>query len=299
MYFQTFQLPNESQEHDIICYYETRNIHTSYYPLGIFPPKQLKQITFELITIFCGDNGSGKTTLLNVIAEQLQARRKTIIDKGSYFHHYVESCHAKCDNETLKEIKMITSDDVFDSLSDIRSFNTEVNQEKELLSQQYRKAKYHDPNKRFQSYKELKDTCDARRQTMSKYIRGRLNSQTIPEFSNGETALTFWQREIREDGLYLLDEPENSLSAENQLRLKQYIEDSVRFYHCQFIIATHSPFLLNLKQAKIYDLDVTPVTTKNWTDVQNVKVYYQFFAEKQNEFEKKEETNNGKVSKRF
>ena len=29
-------------------------------------------------------------------------------------------------------------------------------------------------------------------------------------------------------------------------KLKKFIEDSVRFYNCQFIISTHSPFLLNL-----------------------------------------------------
>jgi hypothetical protein len=29
---------------------------------------------------------------------------------------------------------------------------------------------------------------------------------------------------------------------EDVLKLKKYIEDSVRFYNCQFIISTHSPF---------------------------------------------------------
>ena len=40
--------------------------------------------------------------------------------------------------------------------------------------------------------------------------------------------------------LYLLDEPENSLSAELQLDLLKFIENSARFYNCQFIISTHS-----------------------------------------------------------
>ena len=61
---------------------------------------------------------------------------------------------------------------------------------------------------------------------------------------------------------YLLDEPENSLSAENQLKLKQFIEDSARFYNCQFIISTHSPFILSLTDALIYDLDSNPVVSK-------------------------------------
>ena len=34
----------------------------------------------------------------------------------------------------------------------------------------------------------------------------------------------FWQQEIEENAIYILDEPENSLSAENQLKLKQFID---------------------------------------------------------------------------
>ena len=63
---------------------------------------------------------------------------------------------------------------------------------------------------------------------MSKYIRDRLVNNNIVESSNGESALMFWEKEIEEDSIYILDEPENSLSAENQLKLKKYIEDSVR-----------------------------------------------------------------------
>ena len=77
---------------------------------------------------------------------------------------------------------------------------------------------------------------------MSKYVRERIGANNIISQSNGETALTFWQNEIKENSIYILDEPENSLSAVNQLKLKKFIEDSARFYGCQFIISTHSPF---------------------------------------------------------
>ena len=86
------------------------------------------------------------------------------------------------------------------------------------------------------------------------------------------------------EGLYLLDEPENSLSPENQLKLKRLIEDSVRYFGCQFIISTHSPFLLSMKGAKIYDMDENPVDLKRWTEVKNVKTYFEFFEEHRNEF---------------
>lgn len=67
---------------------------------------------------------------------------------------------------------------------------------------------------------------------------------------------------IKENVLYLLVEPENSLSAALQMKLKSFLEDSARFYHCQFIISTHSPFLLSMQGAKIYDLDSDPIGVK-------------------------------------
>jgi len=42
--------------------------------------------------------------------------------------------------------------------------------------------------------------------------------------------------------------------------------------------------LLSLKDALIYDLDETPVVTKKWTELENVKVYYNFFKEYENDF---------------
>ena len=121
--------------------------------------------------------------------------------------------------------------------------------------------------------------------TVSKHVRIRLRSNNIIQESNGETALEFWQNEIEDNALYIIDEPENSLSAANQLKLKTFIEESARFYNSQFIIATHSPFLLAIDGAKIYDLDSVPVKTRRWTDLENIKVYNQFFLDHSDNFE--------------
>ena len=60
---------------------------------------------------------------------------------------------------------------------------------------------------------------------------------------------------MQPDALYLLDEPEVSLSPQNQARLADEIIKYARFLGCQFLIASHSPFLLGTLQGKIYDLD--------------------------------------------
>ena len=86
--------------------------------------------------------------------------------------------------------------------------------------------------------------------------------------------------------MYILDEPENSLSPEKQIKLTEFLIDSARFYNCQFVIATHSPFILSMKGAKIYDLDEDRVDVKKWTELENVRTYYEFFKKHGPEFEK-------------
>ncbi len=283
IYLKKFALLDEYQEHNLMSFEEKRQIFNSNYPIHLFSKKDFKNITFDNITIFYGGNGSGKTTLLNIISKKLKSIRKTEVEKGTYFDLYVQECKYEMSFENPMEIKVISSDDVFDSLLDIRSINANVNRKKEYLSKEYLSNKNAN-NNLWESYEEIKNKRDAVLKTESSYIRERLVNNNIIEYSNGESALMFWEREINESGLYILDEPENSLSAENQIKLKKFIEDSTRFYNCQFIISTHSPFLLNLSDALIYNLDEIPVKTEKWTELPNVLIYYNFFKEHENEF---------------
>ena len=102
--------------------------------------------------------------------------------------------------------------------------------------------------------------------------------------SNGETAMKFFVDRIGENALYLLDEPENSLSIKLQTELANFIYDSARFFGCQFIIASHSPIFLSMKNARIYNLDSVPVKTCDWTELENVRAYFDFFEQHRSEF---------------
>ncbi len=290
IYLKSFGLLNEKDENEIM-FNQSLNIHKNLYPLNIFPQKQFEKIEFEPITIFYGGNGSGKTTLLNIISEAVRANKRNIDKKSEIFETYIESISNQCELIHLsdcKSIKFIASDDVFDYLLDIKAINSNVNRRTRELVEEYYERKY-TPTSNYDSaideYEDIKKSVDARRMTASKYIRTRLRNNNIVQESNGETALDFWQNEIDEYSLYIIDEPENSLSAENQLKLKKFIEESARFYNCQFIIATHSPFLLALEEAKIYDLDSIPVATKKWTELENVRVYKDFFFDHKDDFE--------------
>ena len=282
IYLESFKLLYNIREDRFMEY--RKNIFNSSYPLGIFTSKQFELIEFAPITIFYGTNGSGKTTLLNIISNKLNATRKNVVNKGEIFNDYSNSCTSNFVNGNYKEIKMISSDDIFDYLLDIRAINDNVNRRKEVLGDEYHNSNYIQGESVLAQYEELKKKADSISMTQSKYIRTRLKNNNIIEQSNGESALEYWEKEIDENSIYLLDEPENSLSAENQLKLAKFIEESVRFYNCQFIISTHSPFLLSLSNARIYDLDEVPVKVKKWTNLKNVRVYYNFFLDNQKEF---------------
>ena len=249
----------------------------SGYPFHIYLQKQLYTIEFEPITIFYGDNGSGKSTLLNIITETINTnkqiiQRKNSLVKSDYFDMYISQC--KYYEDTIIPIgsKMICSEDIFQNILYKREENQKKNYKREKLAEEYTKFKYNPVD--YSSLENLSLSVETRSKTQNKFIKSRVESNRL-EFSNGQTSLDFFDKEMEEEHLYLLDEPENSLSPKFQLELIQLISDLSRFFKCQFIIATHSPFILSIP--KIYDLDSVPVSTKKWYELENMKIYYNFF----------------------
>lgn len=284
IFLKDLEIPSRIKE-ELFVNFQTITCFNSNYPFNIFPKTNLEKFTFKNITILYGGNGSGKSTLLNIIAEKINAGRKQPFNRSFLFDSYLKLCSYNIDRENLDEIKIITSDDVFDYLFDVRSINTQIDKKRASLFEEYQTHKYAaSKNYTLDDYEELKKTVDSRNKTMSSYTRERLVN-SIVEKSNGESALMYFQKEIKDNSLYILDEPENSLSASSQLKLLKFIEDSARFFNCQFIISTHSPFILSLKDAVIYDLDDNNGKHKSWTELDNVKIYYNFFKERAKEFE--------------
>lgn len=99
------------------------------------------------------------------------------------------------------------------------------------------------------------------------------------KYSNGETAMQVFEEYIVPGGLYLLDEPEASLSPKKQLELAAKITEAARFFDCQFLISTHSPLLLGGLEGTIYDMDQKNMLPKKWTELENIRVMAEFFSE--------------------
>lgn len=283
IYLEHFIFPDSEEEFDFFMSVR-RTCHDSYYPFQILSQRKFRRIDFEPVTILYGGNGSGKTTALNVIAQKLSVKRESAYNRSSFFEEYLGMCHMKLAGALPEESSIITSDDVFDYMLNIRALNEGIDQKREDLFQEYLDVKYADFTlSSMEDYEQLKKVNQVRSKSQSKFVRSSLMGN-VKEQSNGESAFFYFSQKIKEHALYLLDEPENSLSASNQLKLMEFIEDSARFFGCQFIIATHSPFLLSMHGAKIYDMDEAAVDIKPWTALENVRIFYDFFQKHQDEF---------------
>jgi len=290
VYLEKFNLASADAEDGFVLSYPYQlemqcYSHENVYPFKLFVKKGLESLSFEPITILYGGNGSGKSTLLNVIAQKLSLDRSAPFNNTPYFEDYLRFCSYSISKSIPEKSKLIASDDVFDLLLDTRAINEGVERRRQELFEEY-KEHYENPYqlRSLEDIEEFKERYEAKRKTKSVYVSRRLPKE-IQTRSNGESAFAYFTGEIKEDALYLLDEPENSLSAELQIRLASFLEESARFYGCQFIISTHSPFLLSMKGAAVYDLDKAPVGRVRWTELENVRAYRDFFEAHRDEFE--------------
>lgn len=284
IYLSHFEFPDGDREFDFLLAIK-RKCYDTFYPFQVLSKHALHMLDFEPVTILYGGNGSGKTTALNVIAEKLGLDRDTLYNRSNFFEDYTRLCSYETEQEIPKESRIITSDDVFDFMLNLRSINDGIDTKREDLFDEYLNAKYSKfQMKSLDDYEQLKKVTMVRSNTQSKYVRKNL-MDNVREHSNGESAFIYFADKIKEKALYLLDEPENSLSPARQQELLKFIEDSARFFGCQFIISTHSPFLLSMKGAKIYDMDEDVVDVKHWSELPNVRIYYDFFKKHEKEFE--------------
>ena len=239
------------------------------YPYRILCSKVLDVISFSPVTIFYGSNGSGKSTLLNVIAEKIALQHKTKGNSSLYFNEFIENCAFETATKNEKPLKIpfdsrfIRSEDIMEAI--VRLRKEAVKAEDAIKSLQSKVATNEDGTQyNLIGEKEM-------RPALEKY------NEIPDQWSNGETAMSFFENIFIPDTLYLLDEPENSLSPRLQLVLKELIEKQAYLFGCQFVIATHSPFVLSIENAKVYNLDRCPSNVCNWYELENVRVFHEFF----------------------
>ena len=257
IYLRRFTIPSRSRE-------EAR-LYCNAYPFGVFPRIGLHTIECAEVTVFCGGNGTGKTTLLNVIAEVYRDR-------------------------IPPDSAMFTSDDVFAEIISRRETNREIGEKRAAVTEEYAREMAADQAgdlvqfRSMADYDALERRVRARRKSRSQYVEEG-GGTYHPVDSNGQHALAFYKAHFLENALYLLDEPENSLSPVYQAELAGWITDCARFFGCQFVIATHSPFFISLPHAAVYDFDTYPVEVRPWWENRNMQTYYALFRDNRALFE--------------
>lgn len=269
--------------------YDVNRLHcfTSVYPFNVLSKKHINKIDFSNVTILCGGNGCGKTTLLNVIAQKLGVTRTAMYNRTSFFEDYLLMCEIE-ENLTvevtdwLQMSRIITSDDVFDYMFQVRDRNDRMDARRDQLrTRRNMDRPTHINFEDEQSIAKFQAISQAQKGSFA-YVSKQYVGMNPREFSNGESGFQYFLEAIQPGGLYLLDEPENSLSAERQIELKSIIEAAARFDDCQFIISTHSPFISAINEARIYNMDTDPVCVCEWNDIPAVKTYLEFFENRKN-----------------
>lgn len=213
------------------------------FPFNIPAVKFAKQISLdEKTTIFVGDNGCGKSTLLESIAYSIN----TPLIGG-----FIGSAKGFEAARLLKPFLKIewgreSSRGFFFRAEDFSAFIDSVEKENSKIA--------HDLS-------ELKGQVDnSITEKMSENMNYSLHQmrknygENMQAFSHGEAYLRILQTRILNKGIYLLDEPEAALSPLKQLSLIAFILEVLKNKNAQLIIATHSPILIGIPGASLYEI---------------------------------------------
>jgi predicted ATPase len=271
------------------------------YPYRVLYPKKLEVINFAPVTVFYGSNGSGKSTLLNVIAEKVSIKHKTLGNSNNYMNGFVEKCSFNLsENSYGRECKIpygsrfIRSEDIMAKIvqarkasatitSDIRKApylgSTLSDDEDDDGSPSFLDAFFDRPEEMTPQARFLMSNSSHLQYTLRDY------HAKDEQYSNGETAISYFENTLEPDNLYFLDEPENSMAPGFQIKLAQLIEEYANLLNCQFIIASHSPFILSIENARIYNIDHNPAYTCQWYELENMQRYFLLFQKYKDFFE--------------
>ena len=212
------------------------------YPFSIPVIKYFKKIIFKKpITFIIGENGSGKSTLIEAFAKYCGfneeggsrnikfSTRNTTSDFCKYLHAEVSTEFRRFDGYFLR------SETLYNLASEI-----ETRCELTLLKPEFW-GDYLPPEGTSAYGYNYEDVP-------SDYGDISLHKQ-----SHGESVLSLLTNRISKRGVYLFDEPETGLSIHSLFMMLNIINNLIKI-DAQFIICTHSPILLAIPNADIYEI---------------------------------------------
>jgi predicted ATPase len=94
--------------------------------------------------------------------------------------------------------------------------------------------------------------------------------------SHGEGFLSFFEERLSEQGLFILDEPESALSPAKQFEFLKLLRQMQRADNCQVIMATHSPILMALPDADLWQIEKFGLRPTALEETSHFKIYREF-----------------------
>ncbi len=229
-----------------MIYLKQVGIHSEKFPVLDFYPFNLKIfqntdiIPFNnAITFFIGENGTGKSTLLKALA----------IRCG--IHIWQSEFHLRYEPNPYEE-------DLYKTIS--------IQWEKGPVPGSFFGSQI------FSHFAKNLEEWAVNDAEMLNYFGGK----SLITQSHGQSLMSYFQSRYKIKGLYFLDEPETALSPSSLIDLLNLLIKTSRQGHAQFIIATHSPFLLACPDSRIYSFDNRKVEPIKYTDTEYYKLYKNF-----------------------
>ncbi len=189
------------------------------------------QVDFSNITIFVGENGVGKSTLLESLAYCIG------------FSTYGGNAN---NGIMFNEINRVIE---HNSKYTIKTLAEELNSNPNKVAQIDNNvlSKYISLAWRIKTKKGL----FMRAETFATLIN--LPKYQANDLSHGEGLIEIVSN-IRDNGIYILDEPESGLSPSKIIELMIIMLEKQKTFDAQFIISTHSPILMCMPESKLLEI---------------------------------------------
>ncbi len=236
---------------------------TRPFPFNIAAVRFAKEImTDASVVVFVGDNGSGKSTLLESLALHLNL---PLIGGFIGGHQGFEA--AKAIKPFLKvEWKRQTKQGFFFRAEDFGDFINSIEKEKQKIRGDLRELEGQVDERIIQQLLESETVNRTLRQIRKDY------GDDMQQYSHGEAYLKIIQTRIGGKGIYLLDEPEAALSPLKQLSLMAFILDVLKEGNAQFVMATHSPILMGLPGALLYEITEDGMNKVEYQETEHYRI---------------------------